>query len=106
MIIRLPNGKRRGRRSSSGRGVPRSLKPSTVFIGARRTSVRLEPVMWEALADIAEEQARTIPDILTDVDRAYVEANLTAAIRVYIVRFFLAKFRSRKILPVANQAMC
>ena len=48
----------------------------------------------------------SIPDILTDIDRAYVEANLTAAIRVYIVRFFLAKFRSRKMLPVANQAMC
>jgi hypothetical protein len=65
MIIRLPNGMRRGRRSSSGRGRPRSLKPSTVFIGARRTSVRLEPAMWEALADIAEEQGRTMHHILT-----------------------------------------
>jgi ribbon-helix-helix protein len=51
-----------------------SLAIHNVVVAGHRTSVRLEPVMWEALRDIARQR----------------RMSLTAAIRVYIVNFYRA----------------
>jgi predicted DNA-binding ribbon-helix-helix protein len=67
-----------------------SFNPRTVMVGARRTSVRLEPVMWEALVDISHRQHRSVSAIVTEIDRERGSQSLTAAIRVYIVRFYRA----------------
>jgi predicted DNA-binding ribbon-helix-helix protein len=66
------------------------LNPRTVMVGARRTSVRLEPVMWEALVDISHRQQRAVSALVTEIDRERSSLSLTAAIRVYIVRFYRA----------------
>ena len=67
-----------------------SLAMHNVVVGGRRTSVRLESVMWEALRDIARRRDVTIHDLVTDIDRRRSESSLTAAIRVYIVNFYRA----------------
>ena len=67
---------------------PSSLVIRNVVVAGRRTSVRLEPVMWEALQDIARRQERTIHDLVTQIDRERTASTLTAAIRVYIVGFY------------------
>lgn len=67
-----------------------SLVIRNVVVAGRRTSVRLEPVMWEALQDIARRQERTIHDLVTQIDRERTASTLTAAIRVYIVGFYRA----------------
>jgi predicted DNA-binding ribbon-helix-helix protein len=69
---------------------PSSLVIRNVVVGAHRTSVRLEPVMWDALQDIAWRQRVTIHDLVTDIDRGRSASSLTAAIRVYIVDFYRA----------------
>ena len=60
------------------------------MVGTRRTSVRLEPVMWEALVDISDRQRRAVSALVTEIDRERSSLSLTAAIRVYIVRFYRA----------------
>jgi predicted DNA-binding ribbon-helix-helix protein len=67
---------------------PSSLVIHNVVVGAHRTSVRLEPVMWEALHDIAHRRRVTMHDLVTDIDRKRTASSLTAAIRVYIVDFY------------------
>src|SRR5881275_1950960 len=67
---------------------PSSLVIHNVVVSGRRTSVRLEPVMWEALQDIARRQERTVHDLVTQIDRERTASSLTAAIRVYIVAFY------------------
>ena len=67
-----------------------SLNPRTVMVGARRTSVRLEAVMWDALMDICHRQQRPISAVVTEIDHERDSLSLTAAIRVYIVRFYRA----------------
>lgn len=67
-----------------------SLVIRNVVVAGRRTSVRLEPVMWEALQDIARRQERTIHDVVTQIDRERTASSLTAAIRIYIVGFYRA----------------
>jgi predicted DNA-binding ribbon-helix-helix protein len=59
-----------------------------VVVAGHRTSVRLEPLMWEALRDIARRRGVGINDLVTDIDRRRETSSLTAAIRVYIVDFY------------------
>jgi predicted DNA-binding ribbon-helix-helix protein len=83
----MPDGE--PRRSPRGRdSQPSSLVIHNVVVAGRRTSVRLEPVMWEALQDIARRQERTVHDLVTQIDRERTASSLTAAIRVYIVGFY------------------
>ncbi len=59
-----------------------------VVVGGRRTSLRMEPVMWDALQDIAHRQQVTVRDLVTDIDRERTALSLTAAVRTYIVDFY------------------
>ena len=66
-----------------------------VVVRGRRTSVRLEPAMWDALQEIVSLQGRTVNQLVTEIDRHRREASLTSAIRVYIVEFYRAAAHSR-----------
>ena len=79
---------RRDRRTDDNS--PSSLAIHNVVVAGHRTSVRLEPVMWEALHDIARQQRVTVHDLVTAIDRQRSESSLTAAIRVYIVNYYRA----------------
>ena len=59
-----------------------------LMIADKRTTVRLEHSMWEALGDIAARQGRTIHQIATEIDQIAVAPSRTAAIRIYIVEFY------------------
>jgi len=77
---------RRARRNPEP--VTSSLVIRNVVVAGHRTSVRLEPVMWEALRDISVRRKVTIHDLVTEIDRERTASSLTAAIRVYIVDFY------------------
>ena len=65
-----------------------SLVPRSIYVGGRHTSLRLEPIMWEALADIAEVRGTTIHDLVTEIADNYEMPNLSAAVRVFIVEHY------------------
>jgi predicted DNA-binding ribbon-helix-helix protein len=67
---------------------PSSQTIRNVVVAGHRTSVRLEPVMWEALRDIARDREIPVNDLVTEIDRSRGAPSLTAAIRVYIVDFY------------------
>ena len=46
--------------------------------------------MWEALRDVARRESRTINDLVTVIDETRSESSLTAAIRVYLLQYFVA----------------
>ena len=79
-----------GRLTPNRNTAPSSLVIHNIVVGRHRTSVRLEPVMWDALQDIAHQLRRTMHDLVTDIDRERTASSLTAAIRVYIVDFYRA----------------
>jgi predicted DNA-binding ribbon-helix-helix protein len=81
----LPRRLRRNHESASS-----SLVIHNVVVGSHRTSVRLEPVMWDALRDIATRHRVTLHNLVTDIDHERTASSLTAAIRVYIVDFYRA----------------
>ena len=64
------------------------LVTRNVNVGGRRTSVRLEPDLWEALREIAAREHRSLHEICTDIDRTRGGTRLTSAMRIYIVNYF------------------
>ena len=77
-----------------------------MVVAGRRTSVRLEPLMWQALREIAEREQRSVNDLVTEIERRQLASSLTAAIRVFVVDYLRAAARDvpageeRSPLPV------
>ena len=65
-----------------------SLIIRNLRIGSRRTSVRLEGAMWEALLEIARREGTTINQIGTWVDAHRAETGFTSSLRVFILNYF------------------
>ncbi|WP_207460146.1 ribbon-helix-helix domain-containing protein [Azospirillum sp. SYSU D00513] len=65
-----------------------SLICRNVRVGKRRTSLRMEPYIWDSLREICEREDLTINEICTQIDQRRGQANLTASIRVFIVSYF------------------
>lgn len=70
-------------------GATSALKSRNIVVGGRRTSMRLEPTMWQALSEIAERENLSINEICTVLDRQRSrEATLTSVVRTFIARYF------------------
>jgi len=61
------------------------LRPRSISVGDRRTTVRLEDTYWEELKRMSAEGGMTVTQILTAID-ATRPGNLSSAIRVFILR--------------------
>ena len=64
------------------------LESRNVTVGARRTSMRLEPEMWDALESIARSEGMTLNTLCTQIDQRRREVGLTSATRVFIISYF------------------
>jgi predicted DNA-binding ribbon-helix-helix protein len=67
-----------------------TLVSRNVNLQDRRTSVRLEPAMWEALDEICRREGTSINDLVGLIDRQRRESKLTAAIRVFVMAYYRA----------------
>lgn len=61
-----------------------------VKVNGRRTSMRLEGEIWEALEEISEREDQTVNDLCSQIDKMRDDFNLSAATRVFIVAYFRA----------------
>lgn len=57
-----------------------------------RTSIRLEPELWDALEEICRRERRSMAETVQDVEARQIETGMTggrtSAIRVHIVAYF------------------
>ncbi|MDQ0471485.1 ribbon-helix-helix domain-containing protein [Labrys wisconsinensis] len=60
------------------------VKRSIVITG-HKTSVSLEDAFWEALKAIAEEQDKTLSDLVAEIDATRAQGNLSSAIRLFVL---------------------
>ena len=56
----------------------------------RRTSMRLEPELWDALSEICNRQGITVGELVQDAERAMGSSGRTSAVRVYTLGYFRA----------------
>ena len=57
----------------------------SVVIGGHKTSVSLEEPFWSEVRAIAEGEQITVSNLLRRIDRERTNANLSSAIRVYVL---------------------
>ncbi len=66
-----------------------TLVSHNVIISGHRTSVRLEPEMWDSLREMCRRERTTLHQMCTSAGLGKNEkTSLTAAIRVFIMRYF------------------
>ena len=66
-----------------------TLVSRNVTVAGRRTSIRLEPVMWRALEQISARQGISVFEFCTRVQERRPGGNLTAGVRAEIVAYLL-----------------
>lgn len=65
------------------------LVSKNIMVNGHRTSIRLEPEMWSALADIAKRECCSIHELSSIVANCKrPSSTLTAAIRVFLMLYY------------------
>ena len=67
-----------------------SLLSRNVTVGGHRTSMRLEPAMWDALSEICRRERLSAHDVCTAIDARRTASTLTAALRVFVMEYYRA----------------
>ena len=57
----------------------------SIVIGRHRTSVSLEETFWTDLKEIARAQEATVSKLVTQIDGARQQSNLSSAIRLFVL---------------------
>ncbi|AIB11806.1 hypothetical protein ABAZ39_07300 [Azospirillum argentinense] len=70
-----------------------SKKLKNVCVAGKRTSMRLEPAFWDALAEIAQREGLTVSKLCTRL-ASQLEAqdvdSFSSVVRVYVMEYFRA----------------
>jgi predicted DNA-binding ribbon-helix-helix protein len=73
----------------------RSWPKHSVTLFGRRTSVNLEEPFWKALREIAESRQQPMKALIEEIERDREFANLSSAIRVFVLQFYKDQFDRR-----------
>jgi predicted DNA-binding ribbon-helix-helix protein len=65
-----------------------TLQIRNVLVDRHRTSMWLEPEMWEALKDIAQREGVSVNQLCTRVDAVRRQSSLTSGMRVFVLAYF------------------
>jgi predicted DNA-binding ribbon-helix-helix protein len=82
---------RKGRRAKS------TIVRHSVSIAGRNTSVSLENAFWQSLKEIASEHDMTPSELVADINSERRHANLSSAIRLFVLDFY------RQQIPVSKR---
>ena len=65
---------------------PQRIVKRSLSIAGHRTSVSLEEIFWSELRVIAGRRGRSVASLVAEVDAARGEANLSSALRVFVLQ--------------------
>lgn len=65
-----------------------TLVNRNIVVAGHRTSMRLEPEMWDALTEICAREKCSVKEICTLIDTSRGSSSLTSAVRVFILAYF------------------
>jgi len=57
-------------------------------INGRRTSLRMDEDMWDALHDVAKHKDMTPAALVSEIEQQRGNSSTTAALRVYVLRYY------------------
>ena len=69
-----------------GGKAPAGVVKRSLVISGHRTSISLEEAFWRALTSLAAERGQSIASLVAEIDATRGDANLSSAIRVFILQ--------------------
>jgi predicted DNA-binding ribbon-helix-helix protein len=64
------------------------LRKRSVVIDGRKTSASVEDDFWDSLKEIAKERHQSLADLLVQINAERKTANLSSAIRLYVLGYY------------------
>jgi predicted DNA-binding ribbon-helix-helix protein len=71
-----------------GRRLKSSVSKRSIVIAGHKTSVSLEDEFWNSLKEIAVQRDMTVAELVGAIDREREHANLSSAIRLFVLGFY------------------
>jgi predicted DNA-binding ribbon-helix-helix protein len=68
----------------------------SVVINGHKTSVSLEEPFWNGVREIAQAEQKTVSALLCQIDGARTHANLSSAVRIFVLEHARATFLARQ----------
>jgi predicted DNA-binding ribbon-helix-helix protein len=76
----------------------------SVIINGHKTSVSLEQPFWNIVRDIAHDERTTVSAVLRRIDEARQHANLSSAVRVYVLEHTRARVQPHAVPGAVDNA--
>lgn len=72
------------------------IKVSALVANRHATSITIEEEFFEAFLAIADEMKLSRNQLITQIDRTRTTANLSSAVRIYILQYYQKKLTAPK----------
>jgi predicted DNA-binding ribbon-helix-helix protein len=74
------------------------IRKHTIVLSGRKTSIGIEHEFWENLREIALERGQTIRALIAQIDADRKLANLSSAVRTFVLCYYREKLAQRSAL--------
>ena len=71
----------------------------TIVLSGHKTSIGIEHEIWENLREIAVERGQTIRALVAEIDADRKFANLSSAVRTFVLCYYRDKLAQRTAIP-------
>ena len=75
----------------------------SISVAGHKTNVSLEDAFWTGLRDIAQSRDTAVSALVADIDLHRQHANLSSAIRLFVLEHAQAAARTKTAPAVANR---
>jgi predicted DNA-binding ribbon-helix-helix protein len=76
----------------------------SVYIDGHNTSISLEDDFWSSLKEIADRRGETLSNLIANIDAERKFANLSSAIRLFVLGDYQDQYNSGKLVDLASSA--
>jgi predicted DNA-binding ribbon-helix-helix protein len=73
----------------------------SILINGHKTSISLEDDFWNSLKEIAKERGGTLSQLIAKIDAERKFANLSSAIRLFVLQYYQDQCTSRERVDLA-----
>lgn len=81
-----------------------TIAKRSVVIDGHKTSISLEEPFWQAVRDIADQRQITVSELLRQIDQSRANANLSSAVRIFVVDQFRRQAEAARLRPAKGVA--
>ena len=75
----------------------------SIAIDGRKTSIGIEDDYWNSLQEIAHQRNETVSRLITRIDAERKFANLSSAIRLFVLGFYQDQYNSTELVDLAPE---